>query len=126
MNGLYNMLLFLFILGAVSQGFNELGVFQTPLYANGATISNGQTVVTNLQDSAVASPDMTSIILSFMRVLGMGITAMFTIIPMMMHYMNMLGVPTAVGLVISGIVQAPATFVTVTGFMEWWTGRSLT
>jgi hypothetical protein len=125
MNGLYDILLFLFIVGAVSQGFNEMGVFSHSL-PSGPSMSDGKTTVTQFQDSATSTPDLFAIAVAGLRVLGMGVVAMFTVIPMVAGYCSMLGVPAALTLILCGIIQAPLSYVTFTGLFEWWTGRNLT
>jgi len=129
MNGFYDMLLFLFILGAATQGFNELGIFD--MTAPDPEISApGEAQVQELQDSAanqgVSEFNFIQIILSFGRVIGMGFMAMFTIIPMAISWMTAVGLNFVLAAALAGILQVPITFVTIFGLYEFWTGRSVT
>ena len=126
MNGLYEMLLFLFILGAATQGINELGMFDMTIPETGVD-SIGEEQVQELHSGAVStgSSDYSTIeiVLAFMKVIGMGIVAMFTIVPMVVQWGTAIGCPMALVLIFGGILQAPITYVTLFGLWEFWTGR---
>jgi hypothetical protein len=128
MNGLYDILLFLFILGAVSQGVNEMGFFNQNIPDAGVTL--GDSTVTEIHSSALSQStnefNWIEVIKSFMRVIGAGILAMFTIIPMIVGFMQAVGVDYNLALLMAGILQAPITFVTLFGLYEFWTGRATT
>jgi hypothetical protein len=51
---------------------------------------------------------------------------MFTIIPMIVGFMQAVGVDYNLALLMAGILQAPITFVTLFGLYEFWTGRATT
>jgi len=125
MNGLYDIMLVLFILGAMSQGFNELGFFDHSVPDSGLTLD--ESVVSEVHTGALNQStndfNLIEVIKSFMAVIGSGILAMFTIIPLVMGYMTMVGVDAGTALIMAGILQAPVTFVTLFGLYEFWTGR---
>lgn len=129
MNGLYTILLFLFILGATTQGVNELGVFDTTLPpVNGTQLSAG--TVTNLQHGSEGTDlnplNAVMIFLSFIKVIGAGVLAMFWIAPLISGYFTMAGADPVWAGIIATMLQAPLTFITLFGLYEWWTGRSVT
>lgn len=128
MNGLYDILLFLFVLGAVTQGFNELGYFDQQIPDSGLILSesNVQEIHEATLDKEPSDFNWIEVINSFMRVIGAGILAMFTIIPMVIGVMQMVGAEYSFSLIVAGILQAPITFVTLFGFWEFWTGRAST
>lgn len=126
MNGLYDILLFLFVLGAVSQGFNELGFFGIDVPDAGVTLSDDN--VREIHESALSQStnefNWIEVIKSFMSVIGAGILAMFTIIPMVAGMMIAVGVDGTFAYASAAILQAPVTFVTLFGLYEFWTGRA--
>lgn len=127
MNGLYDMLLFLFILGAATQGINDMGMFEMSVPETGVEgLDDDQ--VKEIQASSLSAESSTystvDILFMFMRVIGMGIVAMFTIIPMIITWGTALGAPLSVVGLCAGILQAPISYVTFFGLWEWWTGRS--
>ena len=119
MNVLYQIVLFLFILGAVTQGFNEYNVFGVALPNTGLTLESDR--AESLHQGALKQPtsefNWVEVLRTFMSVIGAGVLAVFTIIPLAIKY----GVP--LGLAI--ILQAPVTLVTIFGLWEWWMGRSV-
>ena len=128
MNGLYQVLLFLFIFGVVTQGINELGVFDYTLPTNGAQLN--ESAVQDIQ-SGTEKMDMNPfngilIALSFMKVIGAGVLAMFCVAPLIFSLFTMAGADGTWAMIIAGLIQAPLTFITLFGLYEWWTGRSLT
>lgn len=128
MNGLYTILLFLFVFGAVTQGVNELGVFEYQMPTNGAQLDN-QTVK-DIQSGAETTDlnpfNTIMIVISFMKVIGAGILAMFVVAPTIISIFTMVGADGTIAAVIATMIQAPITFVTLFGLFEWWTGRSVT
>lgn len=128
MNGLYSILLFLFVFGAVTQGVNELAIFDYTMPTNGAQLSN-QTVK-DIQSGAETTDlnpfNAFMIIISFMKVIGAGILAMFVVAPTIYTIFTMVGADPTVAMVVATMIQAPLTFVTLFGLFEWWTGRSVT
>lgn len=128
MNGLYTLLLFLFILGTVTQGVNELGIFDFKVPTNGAQLN--QSTVVNIQEGTAAldyNPvNYAMMIGSFMKVIGAGILAMFAVAPLIYNFMVMLGFGAGLATIVSLAVQAPITFITLFGLFEWWTGRQVT
>jgi hypothetical protein len=125
MNGLYDILLFLFILGAVSQGFNESGYFAVHVPDAGATMDNAtvREIHQNAVNQSTNEFNWIEVIKSFMRVIGSAILAMFTIIPMVAGIMTSVGVDFGTALVMATMLQLPVTFVTLFGLYEFWTGR---
>jgi hypothetical protein len=129
MNGFYDMLLFLFVLGAATQGFNELGVFDMTA-PDSNIVAPGETEVQELQDGAADSGvnefTMLQTVMSFGKVLGMGFMAMFTIIPLAVTWLMAIGLEQTLSLALAGFLQVPITFVTIFGLYEFWTGRAVT
>ena len=127
MNGLYDILFFLFVLGAVTQGFNEIGFFGVTVPDQGLTLN--ETSVTEVQAGAESTEiddfSLISIIWSFLKGIGAGVLAMFTIVPLCISIFQAVGLDFATSVIFAGILQAPITFVTLLGLYEWWTGRSL-
>jgi hypothetical protein len=127
MNGFYYILLFLFCFGAVTQGVNELAIFDYTVPTNGAQISN-QTVrdiQSGSEQTALNPFNAIMVLVSFMKIIGMGVVAMFTIIPVIVEIFTMVGMDMGTALIMAGMIQAPVTFVTLFGLFEWWTGRSV-
>lgn len=128
MNGLYLILLFLFCFGAVTAGINELGVFDYTMPTNGAQLDN-QTV-RNIQSGAEKTDlnpfNAVMVLVSFLKVIGAGVLAMFVIAPTIASIFTMVGADPTMAMIIATMVQAPVTFVTLFGLFEWWTGRSVT
>lgn len=129
MNGLYDMLLFLFVLGAVTQGFNEFALFGSTPSETGVVALNNESVM-EVQEGALATGaanySAIDILFSFMKVIGMGVVAMFTIIPMVIQWGTAMGCPFELATGIAAMLQAPISFVTLMGLYELWTGRSTT
>lgn len=127
MNGFYDLLLFLFVFGIAAGVVNEAG-FGTQVPSTGFTIS--EDAVTGVQESAAAqtSSDFSvwEVIMSFMRVIGTGVAAMFLVGVVVIGLLTSLGADFAFATLIGAAVQAPVTFVTLFGLYEWWTGRNVT
>jgi hypothetical protein len=128
MNGLYTILLFLFVFGAVTQGINEMGVFDIVVPTNGAKLN--ETVISEVQSGATTTsinpfqPIMIGI--SFMKVLGAGIVAMFFVYKPIIDIFTMVGADGTMIAIFAQMLQMPLTFITLVGLFEWWTGRSVT
>lgn len=128
MNGLYDIILMLFIFGAVGQCFNEFNAFGVAIPDSGVTITEGQ--VTEYQSSTnpttVDDFTWTNIILMGLRILGSAVLAVFTIIPLVISLCQMVGVDFQTAATLALLIQVPVWFVTIVGWYEWSTGRSLT
>jgi len=128
MNGFYDIILVLFIFGAVGQCFNEFQVFGVVIPDSGVTIS--ESTVTEYQSSTspttVDDFTWTNIILSGLKILGSAMLAVFTIIPLVISLCQAVGVDFATAATLALIIQVPIWFVTIAGWYEWSTGRSLT
>jgi hypothetical protein len=128
MNGLYQILLFLFIFGAVTQGINEMAIFPVKVTSINTTISGA--TVTNLQSGALSQSandfNVWNTVFSFMRVIGMGLTALVTVIPVVWTICVNAGCDPTLAAIMAGLLQAPLTIVTLFGLFEWWTGRQVT
>lgn len=128
MNGLYTILLFLFVFGAVTQGFNELNMFSYQMPTNGAQLDN-QTVrdiQSGAENTALNPFNVIMVLVSFMKVIGAGVLAMFVVAPTIYSIFTMVGADPTVAMVFATMLQAPITFVTLFGLFEWWSGRSVT
>lgn len=128
MNGLYDILLFLFILGAATQGINELGAFGHEMPDAGLQLqeTNVRELNTAAQNQGSNEFNWLEVFKSFMMVIGAGALAMVTVIPMIAGVMQSVGVEYGLAILMAGILQAPITFVTLFGLYEWWTGRVVT
>ena len=128
MNGFYDIILVLFIFGAVGQCFNEFDVFGVTIPDSGVTIS--ESTVTEYQSSTnpttVDDFTWTNIILSGLKILGSAMLAVFTIIPLVVSLCQSVGVDFATAMTLALIIQVPVWFVSIAGWYEWSTGRSLT
>lgn len=128
MNGLYEILLFLFIFGAVTQGINEMALFSFTMPTNGAQLDNQS--VRDIQSGAQTTDmnpyNAVMIVLSFMKVIGAGVVAMFLVAPTIYSIFTMVGADPTWAMIIGTMIQAPLTFITLFGLFEWWTGRSVT
>jgi hypothetical protein len=128
MNGLYQIFLFLFIFGAVTQGINEMAVFPTKMVSINTSISGA--TVTDLQSGALSQPandfNIWSVVSSFMRVIGMGLTSLVTVVPVVWTICVNAGCDPTLAAIMAGLLQAPLTIVTLFGLFEWWTGRQIT
>ena len=127
MNGLfYEMLLFLFVLGAATQGMNELGMLESTVPQTGVQ-SLDESQVTEIQSGAestgTSNYSSVEILLAFMKIIGMGILAMFTIYPTIVLWGTALGCPWIIANTIGTIVQAPVTLFTFFALWCMWTGR---
>ena len=127
MNGLfYEMLLFLFVIGAVTQGFNELGMFDMDVPSTGMdSLSEDQVqeIQSGAQSTGASDYSTVEILLAFMKVIGMGIVAMFAIYPMIVTYATAMGCPWVIANVVGIIIQAPVTLFTFFALWCMWTGR---
>lgn len=128
MNGLYTILLFLFLFGIVTQGINEMAVFSVAMPTTGVQMNN--TTITSLQSGALGTDlnpwNSVMIFLSFIRVIGAGVLAMFWVAPIIASVFTMVGADSTWAWIIATMLQAPLTFITLFGLYEWWTGRSVT
>lgn len=127
MNGFYDIILVLFIFGAVGQTFNEFDVFGVTIPDSGVTITEGQ--VTEYQSSTspttVNDYTWTNIILSGLKIIGSAVLAVFTIIPLVISLCMAVGVDLSTATMLAVLIQVPVWFVTIFGWYEWTTGRSL-
>jgi len=129
MNGLYSILLFLFIFGAVTQGVNEMKLFDYSMPTNGAMLDNAsiKDLQKGSQDATPLNPFYTIMIaVSFLRVIGAGVLAMFVVAPTIMSLATMMGTDATFAAIIATMLQAPLTFITLFGLFEWYTGRPVT
>ncbi len=128
MNGFYDIILVLFIFGAVGQCFNEFNVLGVSVPNNGLTITEGQ--VTEYQSSTGSSEvndfTWTDIILKGLKILGSAMLAVITIIPLVISLCQSVGVDFATAATLAIMIQGPVWFVTIFGWYEWSTGRSVT
>ena len=127
MNGFYDIVLVLFIFGAVGQCFNEFSVFGVAIPDSGVTIS--ESTVTEYQSSTnpttVDDFTWTNIILAGLRILGSAFLAVFTIIPLVISLCQAVGVDFATAATLALLIQVPVWFVSIVGWYEWTTGRAL-
>jgi len=129
MNGLYTIVMFLFIFGAVSQMVNDMGVFSTAMpLPNGTKLQYSQ--VQEIQ-SGTANTDFNMsnplmVLWSFLKVIGAGVMAVFWAAPFVHDIFVLVGLNDAWAWIIATMIQAPLTMILLFGLYEWWTGRSVT
>jgi hypothetical protein len=128
MNGLYSLLLFLFVFGAVTGAINSLGVFDTAIPTNGAQLNTS--TVRDIQAGSENTPifflNYVMVAVAFLKVIGAGVLAMFLVAPLIYQIFTMMGMDAVTAGAISLMIQAPITFVTLFGLFEWWSGRQVT
>lgn len=129
MNGLYTIVMFLFIFGAVSQGVNEMGVFTTTMPTpNGTQLQYAQ--VQDLQSGTTNTDFNMSnglmVLWSFLKVIGAGVMAIFWVAPFIYNLFVLVGADGTWAAIVATMLQAPLTMVLLFGLYEWWTGRSVT
>lgn len=128
MNGFYDIVLVLFIVGAAGQVFNEFNVFGVAIPDSGVTISESQVTEYQSSTNPTTIDDMTftNIILAGLRILGSAMLAVFTIIPLVVSMLTTVGLDFVTAATLAIFIQVPVWFVTIAGWYEWSTGRSLT
>ena len=130
MNGFYDVVLILVILGGGVTFVNEMAypVFGIHLPDSGFHISDN--AVTEYQSSteAVTIDDFTLMNYVFvgLKVLASAAFAVITIIPFVVTLLKMFGVSEMVAVLVALVLQGPVWFITISGWFEWTTGRSLT
>jgi hypothetical protein len=129
MNGLYDILLVLFIFGAVIGFANSVHLFpHNTLPDAGYKIDT--TTVTELQSAGASQTtndfSIWSLIQTFMTAIGSGIVSLVAIGFVINGLLLSTGADPDFALKVSGLIQACATIVTVWGLYEMWTGRSVT
>jgi hypothetical protein len=126
MNGFYDIILVLFIFGAVGQCFNEFHVLNVPI-PDGVTIKESQfrEYQSSTNPTTVDENTWTNIILVGLKILGSAVLAVFTIIPLVIKLCMMVGVDFETAATLALMIQVPVWFVSIVGWYEWSTGRSL-
>lgn len=130
MNGFYDVVLVLIILGGASSLISDLAgpVFGMNLPDSGFHLTEGE--VTEYQSSTQATTvdDFTAMnyIIIGLKAIGSAALAVITIVPMVVTYLKMFGVDGALAVALAMILQGPIWWITITGWFEWTTGRSLT
>lgn len=130
MNGFYDVVLVLVIIGGGVSVMNDLAgpVFGIHMADSGFHISEG--TVTDYQSSTnpttVDEFTWTNIILIGLKAIGSAVLAVITIIPTIMTLLGMFGVDPVVSAALALLLQGPVWWITITGWFEWSTGRSLT
>jgi hypothetical protein len=121
--------MFLFIFGAVSQGVNEMGVFNAAMpVPNGTQVqySNVKDLNTGAINTDLNPWNTVMIFLSFIKVIGAGVIAIFFVAPFIYNMFVLVGVDGTWAAIVATMLQAPLTMVLLFGLYEWWTGRSVT
>jgi hypothetical protein len=128
MNGFYDIILVLFIFGAVGQCFNEFHVLGIPIPDTGVTIKESQwnQYQSSTTPSTVDENTWTNIIFIGLKVLGSAVLAVVTIIPLVISLCMAVGVDFSTAATLALLIQVPVWFVSIVGWYEWSTGRSLT
>ena len=128
MNGLYDLLLFLFIFGIFAGTINGLGVFSQKLPDSGYQISDSTVTEMQSAGTSMTASDFSiwNLIQIFMTALGSGIVALFAVGVLIYGLLMGVGADPTFSLAVSGAIQAVVTFITLFGLYELWTGRSVT
>jgi hypothetical protein len=130
MNGFYDVVLILVILGGGVSVMNDLAapVFGINLPESGFHITEG--TVTEYQSSTnpttVDDFTWTNIILIGLKAIGSAVLAVITIIPAVVGLLTMCGCDPIIAAALAVVLQGPVWWITITGWFEWSTGRSLT
>jgi hypothetical protein len=129
MNGLYDLLLFLFVFGVFAGVMNGLNAFPDNKIPD-AGYKVDDSSVTDLQSAGTSQTasdfSIWNMIQIFMTALGSGIVALFAVGVLIYGLMVGIGADPGFSLAISGGIQAIVTFITLFGLYELWTGRSVT
>jgi hypothetical protein len=130
MNGFYDVVLVLIIFGAGISVMNDLAgpVFGIQMADSGFHIS--EATVTEYQSSTspttVDDFTWTNLILMGLKAIGSAVLAVITIIPAIVTLLGMFGVDPVVSASLAALLQGPVWWITITGWFEWSSGRSLT
>jgi hypothetical protein len=127
MNGFYDIVLVCMLIGACGQFINESQAFgQT----NVKYVELNEDMVTEYQSSTTPTVTdeftTTNLLFSGLRILGAAMVSIVTIIPFVATACMSLGASLEVAAGIALLLQIPLWFVTIAGWFEWTTGRSLT
>ena len=125
-SGIYYLLLALFMFGAVSSGINTLGI--APVKIPARDMSMGVATVTDYSNAATSSPsfDMGSAIVSFLKILGGGVTAIFASPVIFYDWMILAGANSGIAMVVGGIFGVPLTLFVLVNLYDLATGRNTT
>lgn len=128
MNGLYDIVLILMIFGAVGQCFNEFHVFGVVIPDAGTTVTEDMAREYQGASTPQSADDFTwtNVIISGLKIIGSAVLAVFTVIPLIISLCQAVGVDLVTAATLALVVQVPIWFVTIAGWYEWSTGRSLT
>jgi hypothetical protein len=114
----YPMILFIFCFAAVSAGINELGMYEYKLPTTGlnAQLTDIQEINTGMVETG-KNPALFAIdqIVMFGKCIVAGLTAIFTLKPLLDSY----NIPTG----IYGMFLSPISFVVLMWIGEYWLGR---
>lgn len=117
---LYKIVMAILIVGAVSSGINESGLYKMALPSSRAAVTEAQ--VTDYQTGLVEHPlgpfAILEVIWSFLKVMAAACLALVTIIPLMLAW----GFP----LWAAGMVQIPVWFLEAVGLYQLVTGYQVT
>jgi len=130
MNGFYDIVLVLVIFGAAGSLFNDVvaPVFGITAPDGGLTITESQYTEYQSSTNPTTVDDFTwtNIILIGLKMLGSAALAVVTIIPLVISICTTCGLDFATSALFAVVLQGPVWWVSITGWFEWSTGRSLT
>ena len=122
----YSVVIALFVFGFVCQALVEIGGLSA-IPVSKASISEAQ--VTDLQngmtDAAALGPLFPyQIIVTFIRVIGMGVIAIFSILPLFLQYTGALHISPLVAIPVGMIIQGPLWWVEINGLYQMTSGHT--
>lgn len=126
MSYFYQMMLFLFILGAGVTLLDEVGL--TAIGDTGLSVGAGKETVVTLNEAAQKTgPELGvwQIMMSFAKVIGSGILALFAVSILIFMWGSALGTDPTTLTAICVFIQVPITVVTLAGLWQLYTGREL-
>ena len=121
----YDVVLFLFIFGFASQALVEIGgLTAIPVSKPAITEAQVTDMTSGMTNVGVSALLPYQIIISFLKVIGMGVIAIFTILPLFLQYTSALNVPLIVAVPVGMIIQGPVWWVELNGLYQMASGHT--
>ena len=121
----YDIVLFLFIIGFASQALVEIGgLAAIPVSKPSITEAQVTDMTSGMTNMGVSALLPYQIIISFVKVIGMGVIAVFTILPLFLQYTTALSIPLIVAVPVGMIIQGPVWWVELNGLYQMTTGHT--
>lgn len=124
MSGGWQLFLFLFILGIVLQGFNQIGLW-SPKYPDAGYTMETSTIEDVQAGAKAASPTIFVIyawVISFVTIIGSGVVA---VLSLGILFWGMGWPMDATSVALLQLIQLPANLIIFAWLFELWTGRPI-